>query len=189
MINGYHFIPYLHLPLAILAATAMSKTWDHLGSGGRAQRLALSAIVVLLFATPILVTIESLTDLPERNLIPRVFVEATNELAGLPQGRVFAPPEMGLLIGSYTPHQVWAGHWFMTPEYWPKVELYGQLISDRERASELRGILDAEQIDYVVVPEAVKDQIRLKIGDRVTATQSVGGLEIMNIHSKGTPAR
>ncbi|MDH3746009.1 MAG: hypothetical protein OES47_12985, partial [Acidobacteriota bacterium] len=130
LVNGYHFILYLHIPLAILAAPAMSRLFSRLGQGARLARLAWAALLVLVFASPLLVTLESVTDLRERNLVPAVFLETTAVLAELPQGRVLAPPKIGLVIPAYTHHRVWAGHWFLTPDYWPKVELYAQLVSD-----------------------------------------------------------
>ena len=181
LINGYHFVPYLHLPLAILAGAAMPGIWDRLAQGAGIHRLALKLMLLLLFATPVLVTVESVSDIRKRNLIPREFVEATNQLAGLPPGRVLAPPVLGQLIAAYTAHQVWAGHWFMTPEYRSKVKLYRQLVSDPDRESKLQQLLASQKINYLVVPANVGARIVTTLGPRVVAKQSVPGLEIIHL--------
>jgi len=187
LINGYHFVPYLHLPLAILAGAAMPGIWDRLTQGAGIHRLALMLLLLLLFATPVLVTVESVSDISKRNLIRREFVEATNKLAGLPPGRVLAPPQLGLLLPAYTAHRVWVGHWFMTPEYKSKVKLYRQLVSDPDRESELQQLLTSQKIDYLVVPANVGARIVATLGPRVIAKQSVPGLEIIHLAFPGEP--
>jgi hypothetical protein len=180
-INGYHFIPYLHIPLSLLAATAMPQLWDTLSKGRGGARSALVIVLVALFAGPVAVTFESLTDLPKRNLMPREFIDATSELARLPPGRVLSPPQMGLLVPASTSHSVWAGHWFLTPDYWPKAELYGQLIADPAREKELRGLVDAERIDYLIVPSQAAARLGEAFGDDLEQQRSLGGLHLLQI--------
>ncbi|MDH3745877.1 MAG: hypothetical protein OES47_12325, partial [Acidobacteriota bacterium] len=99
----------------------------------------------------------------------------------LPQGRVLAPPKIGLVIPAYTHHRVWAGHWFLTPDYWPKVELYPRLISDPARFAELNALLDQDRIDYLVVPTQVVPSLTAVLGPRLTRQHASGELAILEL--------
>lgn len=177
--NGYHFVPYLHLPLSILAGAAMPGLWERWwGVRGRRRLVAISTLV-LLFASPILVTLESIRELGERNLVPEVFVEATSRMAELPPGRSLVPPQMGMLVAAYTHHSVWAGHWFLTPEYWTRVDQYAALVADPGRQEDLLELLRVEQFRYLAVPAVVGDRINGALEGRVLERHPIGELELM----------
>lgn len=181
VINGYHFVPYLHLPLSILAASVMPGIWDRWwGLSGRRSLVAIS-MLVLLFASPILVTRESIRDLEERNLVPAIFVETTLAMAERPPGRALVPPQMGMLVAAYTHHSVWAGHWFLTPEYWSRAEQYAALVGDPSREQELAELLQTEQIRYLVVPAPVGDRIAGALKGEVLERLQKGELELLTL--------
>ena len=179
VINGYHFVPYLHLPLSILAASVMPGIWDRWwGLSGRRSLVAIS-MLVLLFASPILVTLESIRELAERNLVPEMFVQTTSAMAEMPPGRSLVPPRMGMLVAANTHHSVWAGHWFLTPDYWSRVEQYAALVGNPSREQELAQLLQMEQIRYLVVPAPVGDRIAGALKGKVLKRHPKGDLELM----------
>jgi hypothetical protein len=180
-INGYHFILYLHLPLAILAGSVAPRAWDELVRRGVGARLVLAVLTVLLFVNPLLVTAESLSELRERNLVPRAFLEASAQLGQLPPGRVLAPPQMGLHVAARTSHSVWAGHWFLTPDYWRRVERYALLVADPAGPAELARLVAEERIDYVVVPQEAAERLAGALADRLRERQALAGLELLVI--------
>ncbi len=181
VINGYHFVPYLHLPISILAATQMPGIWDRLWDVDLRKTLAAVLMLVLLFASPILVTLESVRDLEARNLVPEVFVEMTSAMAELPPGRALVPPQMGMLVPAYTHHPVWAGHWFLTPDYWSRVDQYAAMIGDPGRQRALLELLQVERIRYLVVPAKVGDRIASALGSKVQDRLPRGELELLTL--------
>jgi hypothetical protein len=177
--NGYHFVPYLHLPVSILAGAVMPGLWERWwGVSSRRSLVAISTLV-LLFASPILVTLESIRELRERNLVPEIFVEATSRMAELPPGRSLVPPQMGMLVAAFTHHSVWAGHWFLTPEYWTRVDQYAALVADPGRQEDLLELLRVKRFRYLVVPAAVGDRIDGALEGRVLERHPIGELELM----------
>lgn len=179
IINGYHFVPYLHLPLSILAATVMPGIWDRWWGGSGRRSLVAISMLVLLLASPILVTLESVRELGERNLVPEGFVEMTSMMAELPPSRALVPPQMGLLVAAYTHHSVWAGHWFLTPDYWARVDQYAALVADPGRLEDLLELLQVKRIRYLVVPAVVGDRINGALKGRVLQRLPRGELELM----------
>ena len=182
VINGYHFVPYLHLPISILVATVMPGTWDRLWGVDRRKTLVAVSMLVLLFTSPILVTLESVRELGARNLVPEVFVEMTSVMADLPPDRALAPPQMGLLLPAYTHHSVWAGHWFLTPDYWSRVDQYAARVADPGMEGELLELLREESIRYLVVPANVSDRLALALEGNVAERIRIGGLELLILH-------
>jgi len=145
----------------------------------RRKTLVAVSMLVLLFASPILVTLESVRDLGARNLVPEVFVEMTSVMADLPPDRALAPPQMGLLLPAYTHHSVWAGHWFLTPDYWSRVDQYAAMVADPRKQGELLELLREESIRYLVVPVNVSDRLALALEGNVAERIRIGGLELL----------
>jgi hypothetical protein len=138
-------------------------------------------MLVLVLASPILVTLESVRDLEARNLVPEVFVEMTSTMAELPEGRALVPPQMGMLVPAYTHHSVWAGHWFLTPDYWSRVDQYASMIADPGKQGELLELLREESIRYLVVPANVSDRLALALEGDVAERIRIGELELLTL--------
>jgi hypothetical protein len=155
IINGYKFVFLIHLPLCILAAEPLGVIVDHLIAKTRATRwVSLLLLTVLLFASPIYLTVRSVRAAKEDSLVPAAYLEIVRELAGLPTGNVLAPADLGNIIPAYTSDRVWVGQWFLTPYYKDKSTAYQALVSSPTVSGTLDSIIADGQILYVVVPSA-----------------------------------
>jgi hypothetical protein len=91
LINGYHFVFHLHLPLCILAAPALREMIESLGSAGFARRARAATLLLALLPSFLLVTRESIVEVTERNLAPRDYFAVVRTLAARPAGNALVP--------------------------------------------------------------------------------------------------
>ncbi|MDH3308718.1 MAG: hypothetical protein OEO77_14545, partial [Acidimicrobiia bacterium] len=183
VINGYHFVPYLHLPLCVLAAAAMPKVGEHFMSPHLRTKGAAVVLMTALFGSFAFVTLESVTDVATRNRISLSHEGLIRELAGLPADRALVPPQLGNSVPAFTPHSVWAGHWALTRDFWPKVELYEHLTRDPARGDELKWLLESERIRYFVAPIDRSQRLGTLLSDRVEERRTIGELELFFMKS------
>jgi len=188
VLNGYHFILYLHLPLCILAASALDRGWSLHRTFGPAQWAGVAALACALFAAPLAVTARAVADVSRHNVFPADYGEVIVDLQGRPRGNAIVPPALGNLLPAFTSHRVWVGHWFMTPEKPQRAARYERWTTDPGALSELRDLVRAQEIAYVVVPAGVAPAVADALFDRVDARVRHGALELL-VLSHRAPAR
>jgi len=152
VVNGYHFVYALHLPLAVLAAPAVAE-WFAAARGAAARALAArAAAAALLFSSALASTA---TDVAGRWHVGLDVAATLEALGRLPPGNVLSGAELGGLVPAFGKHRVYAGHWFMTPDYKARAELADRVTADPAGAADLRALVLRERIDYVVLAPAV----------------------------------
>jgi len=168
IVNGYHFVMYLYPALCIVAAPALASAFDRARQSAW-PRLAAGGLAALLFSAPVAVTAADLRAL-SKNVFPSSALRLVGHLAVQPPGHVLASPDLGNLVPAYGPHRVYVGHWFMTPDYTARSELYWKLVGgEADAATALPGLLDRERIAYVVVPTSAAGNLSLILAPRVAA--------------------
>jgi hypothetical protein len=83
--------------------------------------------------------------------IPKALRQLLAGLERVPPGNVLSAPDVGNLVPAFGPHRVYVGQWFMTPEYGARSQAWARLL-DQGGEEDLRRVVAAERIDYVVVP-------------------------------------
>jgi hypothetical protein len=177
VLNGYHFVFQLHLPVALAAAPAVADTASRLRSTGR--RFALALVVVGLFAAPLAITWESILDVRRDSLVPRPYVEVARLLAREPPGNVLTPWHIGNLVPAFGPQRSFVGHWFLTPNYKERARAYAELVSDPRRTSDLLTLVDREQIRYVIAPLSEEARLSAAFRRRLVRTVPVHGVSVL----------
>ena len=92
---------------------------------------------------------------------------------------------MGLLVPAHSPHRVWAGHWFLTPDYWPRVEQYASLVGEPSRQPDLLALVERERIRYLVVPRETAERLVPALGSRPVERLRIQGLELLVLAGSG----
>jgi hypothetical protein len=146
IVNGYKFLLYLHLPVCIVAASAVAAVV----SGQRAGGVQKAAIVLLLFASSIAVTGLSVLVAGD-HAVPEPVARLVGRLARLPPGNVLAPPDIGNLVPAFGPHRVYVGQWFMTPAYTERSGDYEKMVQNPSSGL-LDGVIASERVAYLVAP-------------------------------------
>jgi len=173
VLGGYHFVSHLHPPLCLAAASALLPLFDRI----RGRPLALAALAVLLFQTPLTLTWKCLREVQDQR-IPRSTMRAIDALAPLPPGNVLSPDDVGLYVPAYTPHRVYVGHWFLTPAEPRKAAEAAAALSGL-RGPQLVQLVDAERIRYVVAPAISAPLVGLALEGRVGQTLPAGQLTVL----------
>jgi hypothetical protein len=182
VLNGYHFLLYLHLPLCILAASALDRAWSLHRSFGAPQWAGVALLAVALFAAPVATTARAVADVARHDLFPADYGDVIVDLAARPAGNAIVPPSLGNLLPAYTPHRVWVGHWFMTPDRPQRAARYARWTSDPADAAaldDMREVVRAQAIAYVVVPAGAAPAVAGALGDRVIERRPHGALELL----------
>lgn len=153
VINGYHFVFHLCLPVCLVAAPVVADVLA--GRATPRSRVAAGALVAVLFAPALLVTADDVAENLRDGKVPGETLAIVERLAAEPPGRVLAPAAMGNLIPARTPHRVVVGQWFLTPRFDERVrELDGLVQGDRLDAGRLVRVVAAEDLTAVVLPQA-----------------------------------
>ena len=174
VLNGYHFLFHLHLPLAIVAARAAPATFRAARPAGRA------ALLLGLFLSSAAVSVEAVADVVRVHLVPRAWIDAARALGERPRGNVLAPQPVGNVIPAWGAHRVWVGHWFLTPDARERARRVERLFAaPRERAAALRALVSRERIRYLVVPAERVDDVAAVLGDRTIEREGVGELVLL----------
>jgi hypothetical protein len=173
LINGYHFVYLLPLPLCILAARPVRAVFDR--SGKRAIALALA-----LFAAPVFILMGMLKA-SEQYSVPRDTMRVVSTLEKLPTGNVMSHMQIGNIIPSRTQHRVWLGHWFLTPGYAYRAEEYTAMTEQPERFQDLLKVLGENQIRYLVVPTDSAKPLLERLGFRVETVVPQGQWTLLTL--------
>ncbi len=152
LVNGYKFLPFLHLPLCLVAAPVAASAFARYVRGGPAGLVRATALGALLFANPVTATYLSVIE-TDGHVIPAQVARLLDRLATLPPGNVLAPAWLGNLVPAFGPHRVYVGHWFMTPGYAARAALYDQMVLHPEDGR-LARVLAQDDIRYLVAPAA-----------------------------------
>ncbi|HSE62264.1 MAG TPA: hypothetical protein VLG15_01500 [Thermoanaerobaculia bacterium] len=179
VVNGYHFVFHLHLPVALAAAPAVAATVSRFTETGR--RVALALVLAGLFASPLAITWEAMRDVYRDSVVPRPYLDVARRLGREPPGNVLAPWQIGHLIPAYGPQRSFVGHWFMTPKYSARVRIYGELVGDPRRTGDLLTLVGRERIGYIVTPRSEEARLAAAFGERVSRTLTVDGLSVLVI--------
>lgn len=180
VINGYHFLFHLHLPLCICAAPAVAGLVER-ARASRSHRRTAFFWMLALFVNGPLVTAESIGDIARRNVRSDSYRAIIDKLATLPPGNVFAPPELGNVLPAYTEHRVWVGHWFLTPSFHTKSATYDRLASDEHATQQLIELMDREAIRYVVVPATRRESLARRLGERIVGGSNHAELVLLTV--------
>ena len=116
--------------------------------------MAFAVLLVLLFQSAVAVTWRSARQAVAYQ-IPGPIMAAVGRLAQEPAGKVYTSPHIGTLIPAYTPHRVYLGHWFLTPDYPAKLAYFNDLMEGRASPRGLADLIQKEAIDYVLLPPAM----------------------------------
>ena len=151
--NGFHFVFHLHLPLCVVAATALDALLTRFNERHWRDQVATALVLAGTFQSAATVTWRSAKAALGYQL-PNDAVAAIERLRQEPAGRVYSTPFLGTLIPAFTSHRVYAGHWFLTPGHAAKQKYFLDLIEGRAGPEELVDLLQREPIDYVLLPPA-----------------------------------
>lgn len=179
LLNGYHFVFLLHLPLCLAAAPAAADLAPRLWARARGAALLVGLLAVGgALSTTVEATLLALAPYPRGGRLDVDQLRAARLLATLAPGRVLCPGPLGNVVAALAPHRVYLGHWFLTPHYLDREQLYLQLLEGLARetapAAALR-FLRAEAFDYLVVPAELAEPTRraLPAGARVVPVGSL----------------
>jgi hypothetical protein len=184
IVNGYHFVFQLHLPIAIVAAPAAVALATRLTAAR--QWLAATALALGLFVSPLAITWESLADVSHDSRVPRAWIDASKLLGAEPAGNVLAPWQIGNLIPAYGPHRVYVGHWFLTPDFGERARRYVSLVGDSAKEPELRDLVDRDHIQYLVAAGELAPRLATALGTRVKGTRYASGIAILVLTPGGS---
>jgi hypothetical protein len=163
LINGFHFVYFLPLPLCIVAAPAVRRLFAP-AAGPRWRALAAGGA---LFAAAPFTTLTAMRTAEHEDYQTVDTMRVIHLLAAQPPGNALVPPPVGNALPSVSGHRVWFGHWFLTPNYTAKIAAYRALASDPRRFPELDTLLTAQRIRYFVVPTAWAPALRQHFGARI----------------------
>jgi hypothetical protein len=122
IVNGYKFLFYLHIPVVILATPYFLHLLQNF------SRLSYFLIFPLLFNAPVFQTIEGIQEIKSREYISPAIYAEIKKLQTIPKANIIAPTPVDTMIPAFTPHNVFCGHWFLTPGYQEKGKLYSYLV-------------------------------------------------------------
>ncbi|MFO1498712.1 MAG: hypothetical protein U1G07_10015 [Verrucomicrobiota bacterium] len=186
LINGYKFLLYLHPALCILAAPVIRRTTQQLPRHGPALKCLATLAAFALFGQGLLLPLQSIREAQAANATPTEYIDITATLAQLPPGNVLAPPDLGNILPAYTPHRVWVGHWFLTPNYEAKAQLYMSLARGEGSPDALLNLLAEQRIRYLVLPlSRARELSALKT--KVVNAHVFGKLALLTLGGTGSP--
>ncbi len=159
VLNGYKFVFLLPLPLCLLAAPVAREVlgrWR--GPGLRERCVALGASIVL-FAGAGLQSVDEIRTTRAVSSLPSELMNVIETLATQPAGNALVPASLGNALPAFTPHRVWLGHWFLTPDFVARSETFRRLFSDPDAAAELRELVREQHIAYLVIPASLTKRV------------------------------
>jgi hypothetical protein len=179
ILNGYKFVFLLPLPVCILAAPVARQLLGRMqGPGWWRRGLALIAGVAL-FGGAVLQTLDAARSVRRVSAVPSDAIEVVKALSREPDGNAIVPPGLGNILPAFTSHRVWVGHWFLTPDFRVREEMYWQFTSGRTAAARLRAVLRAQRIRYLVVFAGSSDFVVQQLGTEVVERCPHGELELL----------
>jgi hypothetical protein len=181
LFNGFHFVFHLHLPLCIVAATAMDEWLTRFNEARWRTQLATALVLAATFQSAAAVTWRSArTALGHQ--FPNDAMAAIERLGQEPAGKVYTAPFLGTLIPAYTSHRVYSGHWFLTPGHPAKQKNFTDLIEGRAEPEELVGLLQREPIDYVLLPPVTPREVVEAVRPLANSEVQIHGFMLFYLH-------
>ncbi|MCX8108154.1 MAG: hypothetical protein N3G20_05050 [Verrucomicrobiae bacterium] len=159
LFNGHHYVFHLHLPLAVVGASAfesLCRSARETMSFGR--QLLAALMLAATFQSPFAVTFRAIKQVLNYQ-IPEPAMAALNYLAGLPPGTVYTSPHLGTLVPAYTRHHTYLGHWFLTPNYAEKQKHFNEIIEGRLIPEDVIAFWQKAGIDYVLLPPTASSDL------------------------------
>jgi len=154
LLNGYHFVFYLHVPLCIVATPAVLAACAWIANRP-ARTVWLGVLFIALFASSVFATARSIQIGMRLNSVPQEFMTVLEKLKTEKPGNVLCSAEQGNIIPAFTSHRVYVGHWFLTPNFEAKAAEYRELLRDiPANASRLRTLVSGQKIRYLFVPNS-----------------------------------
>lgn len=185
ILNGYHYIPYLHFPLCLVAVEPFLHGLDKLKSRSVMRDLVILLYCAVFFFAPLATTHQSIMTLYKDSARSKDTFQALSWLKDRPVGNVLCSGRFGLLVPVYTDHRVFVGHWFLTPEYRKKDELFYKLIATANiRPDELLNQIYINRIDYFVVPELAANSVTNALGEVVLEKVNIGEITIITLKKR-----
>ena len=189
VLNGYHFLLYLHLPLCILAASAADRAWSLHRTFGAVQWAGVVVLCGALFAAPFAVTARAVSDVARYNVFPADYGDVIVDLQRRPAGNALVPPALGNLLPAFTPHRVWVGHWFMTPDKVGRAAQYERWTSDPSTLAGLQDVVRSQAIAYLVVPAGSTAAVARQLDGAVAERIPHGALDLLVLRAAPASAR
>jgi hypothetical protein len=186
VINGYHFVFGLHLPLCIVAAEPVASWFRERCPSARDWTGTLAVLVALFGATPA-TTLDDFRA-TARNYLPEGTHRLLVSLASLPPSHVLAPADIGNLIPAFSRHRVYVGHWFMTPDFQQRAERARELLDNPARSADLRELVRTSSIQYLVLPSPQADRVLDALGWPLESVQRYGRLTLARLAPGRTTA-
>jgi hypothetical protein len=177
VLNGYHFVLYLHVPVCLAAAPALARTLDGLRER-RLGRLGTLALGAALFQAPFSLTWKCIRE-ARGEIVQAGGMEIVQALADLPPGNVLAPADIGNLVPAHGPHRVYVGQWFLTPDFERRAEQALAAVRGELPFEDLVRLVEGERIRYLVTSVRVAPQLAALLGKRVSATKPAGELVVL----------
>ncbi len=185
ILNGYHFIPFAHLPVAVLAAGPVERVFAGIRArGGRAWAWAI-AVAALLLANTGWNAVANARDV-EVFQMPAENDAVLAALARLPAGNVLCDPALGNVVPAYSDHRVWVGHWFMTPDFQTRASRAKSAIASGDVPA-LREIVAEGRIDYVVLPARSAAAVAEGMPELAPRVDPVGAFAIVRLERPVAP--
>lgn len=186
ILNGYHYIPYLHFPLCLVAVGPFLHGLDRLKSRSVMMRdLAILFYCTIFFFSPLATTNQSILAIYKTSARSKDTFQALDWLKGRPAGNVLCSGRFGLLVPVYTDHRVFVGHWFLSPEYREKDELFYKLVATANiKPDDLLRQLYIHKIDYFIVPTLASNSVVNALGELVSDRVNIGEMTIITLKKK-----
>jgi hypothetical protein len=178
VLNGYKFVFLLPLPVCILAAP-VARAWLARARASGVPGLGLALLGgVALFGGALLHTVEAVRSARSVSAFPSDAMELVRILADEPAGNVLAPAGFGNVLPAFSSQRVWVGHWFLSPDYFVREQLFRRFTTNAAQADALRGVLGEERIRLLVVPAERAERLGERLGAQVAERRRVGSLEL-----------
>lgn len=178
LINGYHFVYMLHIPICIAAAPVFARVVSR-------GRVAAAVLFVLVFGSTVFSTIQAGRDVGGLSDVPGYAMDLIRDLADEEPANVLAPPELGNVIPAIAPHKVWVGQWFMTPGYVKRSTLYrswfGTPESPLAHRGEIMNTLVSGHIRWIVVPVFAGDSMAEVLSGIPFSVSQFGSLLLIRV--------
>jgi hypothetical protein len=178
-LNGYKFVYLLPLPVCILAAPVARDWLGRLRGPGLGRRGLALAAAVALFGGSVLQTADALRSARRVAALPADAMAVVETLAAAPPGNALVPPGLGNVLPAFSAQRVWVGHWFLTPDFFVREQLYQRYTTKRRFAEQLRTLVREQRIRHLVVPSERADFVVKQIGNGILERRPHGGLELI----------
>ncbi len=146
LLNGYHFVPYLFLPVCILAATPLTHALEQT----RSRPVLKFGLLAFVFLPTLFSVLEAVNNIYRDNAISTDTAKVLDWLKTRPAGNVLCPPALGAILPTVTGHRVWCGQWFLTPRFKFKGPQYQAFASGNDTG--LNDLIREQSIRYLVFP-------------------------------------